>query len=98
MFEQGHWEYGYLFRSAPGAFEYASLKFGAWMLELQSRLKAKISGSNKASLPLSLLYNGKRKALIDVVQIKYAHNIAHDGSISNLLGFLQLEGMAWPGM
>ncbi|KAH6909989.1 histidine phosphatase superfamily [Coprinopsis sp. MPI-PUGE-AT-0042] len=77
VFEQGHWEYGYLFRSAPGAFEYASLKFGAWMLELQSRLKARISGSNK---------------------IKYAHNIAHDGSISNLLGFLQLEGMAWPGM
>ena len=53
VFEQGHWEYRYLYREAPGAFEYASLKFGAWMLELQSRLKAKISGSNKASVLFS---------------------------------------------
>jgi hypothetical protein len=64
VFEQGHWEYGYLFRSAPGAFEYASLKFGAWMLELQSRLKAKISGSNKvggfSSLPSNALLTQPR--------------------------------------
>jgi 2-phosphoxylose phosphatase len=59
VFEQGHWEYGYLFRSAPGAFEYASLKFGAWVLELQSRLRAKISGSNKVGDFFSSLSRAK---------------------------------------
>jgi len=31
-------------------------------------------------------------------KIKYFHNIAHDGSISPLLGFLQIAEMVWPGM
>jgi len=30
--------------------------------------------------------------------MKYIHNIAHDGSISPLLGFLQIAQMVWPGM
>ncbi|PPQ74665.1 hypothetical protein CVT24_003822 [Panaeolus cyanescens] len=30
--------------------------------------------------------------------VKYFHNIAHDGSISSLLGFLQISQMVWPGM
>ncbi|TRM58993.1 histidine phosphatase superfamily [Schizophyllum amplum] len=29
---------------------------------------------------------------------KYYHNVAHDGSISLLLGFLQISKMVWPGM
>ncbi|KAF8815519.1 phosphoglycerate mutase-like protein [Phlegmacium glaucopus] len=31
-------------------------------------------------------------------KIKYFHNVAHDGSISPLLGFLQIAEMVWPGM
>ena len=31
-------------------------------------------------------------------QIRYLHNIAHDGSMSLALGFLQIETMVWPGM
>ncbi|KAK4178708.1 histidine phosphatase superfamily [Triangularia setosa] len=31
-------------------------------------------------------------------EVKYRHNIAHDGSISRLLGVLQVEQMHWPGM
>ncbi|KAF8664201.1 hypothetical protein AX16_000764 [Volvariella volvacea WC 439] len=31
-------------------------------------------------------------------RVKYAHNVAHDGSISSLLAFLQIEEMVWPGM
>ncbi|KAJ3500824.1 hypothetical protein NLJ89_g9621 [Agrocybe chaxingu] len=31
-------------------------------------------------------------------KVKYFHNIAHDGSISPLLGFLQVDEMVWPGM
>ncbi|KAF8915656.1 histidine phosphatase [Mucidula mucida] len=30
--------------------------------------------------------------------IKYFHNVGHDGSISALLGFLQVDHMVWPGM
>lgn len=30
--------------------------------------------------------------------IRYRHNIAHDGSVSPLLGALQIEYMRWPGM
>ncbi|RDB26642.1 Counting factor 60 [Hypsizygus marmoreus] len=31
-------------------------------------------------------------------KMKYVHNIGHDGSISSLLGFLQISNMVWPGM
>jgi acid phosphatase len=30
--------------------------------------------------------------------VKYRHNIAHDGSISRVLSFLQIDNMVWPGM
>ncbi|KAJ7273138.1 histidine phosphatase [Mycena rebaudengoi] len=29
---------------------------------------------------------------------RYFHNIAHDGSVSSVLGFLQISKMVWPGM
>ncbi|KAJ6608626.1 histidine phosphatase [Mycena sp. CBHHK59/15] len=29
---------------------------------------------------------------------RYFHNIAHDGSVSPVLGFLQVSNMVWPGM
>lgn len=32
------------------------------------------------------------------VEVKYRHNIAHDGSMAPLLGALQVEEMVWPGM
>ncbi|KAJ7261287.1 histidine phosphatase [Mycena haematopus] len=31
-------------------------------------------------------------------KMKYFHNIAHDGSVSPVLGFLQIANMVWPGM
>lgn len=30
--------------------------------------------------------------------VRYRHNVAHDGSVSPLLGALQIEFMRWPGM
>ncbi|KXN85635.1 Lysophosphatidic acid phosphatase type 6 [Leucoagaricus sp. SymC.cos] len=40
--------------------------------------------------------------LTDVMQgkskLRYFHNVAHDGSISPLLGLLQIDVMVWPGM
>lgn len=31
-------------------------------------------------------------------QVKYRHNVAHDGSIARVLSVLQVENMVWPGM
>ncbi|CAK5279449.1 unnamed protein product [Mycena citricolor] len=31
-------------------------------------------------------------------KLRYVHNVAHDGSVSSLLGFLQIDKMVWPGM
>ncbi|KAF8629803.1 hypothetical protein AX15_003272 [Amanita polypyramis BW_CC] len=31
-------------------------------------------------------------------ELKYVHNVAHDGSIAPLLGILQIAEMVWPGM
>lgn len=39
-----------------------------------------------------------RAAIAGKSQVRYRHNVAHDGSISSLLGFLQVSEMAWPGM
>ncbi|TEB30964.1 phosphoglycerate mutase-like protein [Coprinellus micaceus] len=77
VYSVGNWEYSYLYRDAPGALEYSIRKFGVWMLELESHLRAAIAGKS---------------------QVRYRHNVAHDGSISSLLGFLQVSKMAWPGM
>ncbi|KAF5349022.1 hypothetical protein D9758_012690 [Tetrapyrgos nigripes] len=31
-------------------------------------------------------------------EVKYFHNVAHDGSVSPVLGFFQISEMHWPGM
>lgn len=31
-------------------------------------------------------------------EVVYRHNVAHDGSVSRLLGVLQVDEMVWPGM
>ncbi|KAJ9152301.1 Histidine acid phosphatase [Coniochaeta hoffmannii] len=33
-----------------------------------------------------------------VDSVKYRHNVAHDGSVSRVLSFLQIDDMVWPGM
>ena len=32
------------------------------------------------------------------MRVRYAHNVAHDGSLARLLGVLQVKEMGWPGM
>jgi hypothetical protein len=39
-----------------------------------------------------------RDALSGSANIKYKHNVAHDGSIARLLSILQVDVMVWPGM
>ncbi|ODV84096.1 hypothetical protein CANARDRAFT_201928 [[Candida] arabinofermentans NRRL YB-2248] len=31
-------------------------------------------------------------------KLKYSHNVAHDGSLSSILSFLQIDYLRWPGM
>ncbi|KAG6856864.1 hypothetical protein H0H87_012681 [Tephrocybe sp. NHM501043] len=77
VYRLGNWEYSWQYRDAPESAQYAALKYGAWVLELQGHLQDRISGKSS---------------------MKYFHNIAHDGSVSPLLGFLQISKMVWPGM
>ncbi len=44
------------------------------------------------------LVSNIRNSMNGQSDIIYRHNIAHDGSISRLLSFLQLDVMVWPGM
>ncbi|SPO06097.1 uncharacterized protein DNG_08786 [Cephalotrichum gorgonifer] len=39
-----------------------------------------------------------RAAVAGTNEVIYAHNVAHDGSVSRLLSILQLDEMVWPGM
>lgn len=77
VYRIGNWEYSYIFRDAPDSTAYSALHYGAYVLELKSRLESKINGTSG---------------------LKYVHNVAHDGSISPLLGILQIAVMVWPGM
>ncbi|KAG5645660.1 hypothetical protein DXG03_005497 [Asterophora parasitica] len=87
VYRLGNWEYSWQWRDAPQSAQYAALKYGAWVLELKNKLQNKVSGQSKGTHDLT-----------PVLQLKYVHNIAHDGSISPLLGFLQISKMVWPGM
>ena len=78
VYRIGNWEYSYMFRDAPDSAAYSSLRYGAWVREVKSRLENKIGGGSS--------------------ELKYVHNVAHDGSIAPLLGILQIAEMVWPGM
>lgn len=49
VFRLGNWEYSYQFRDAPGSAQYSALHYGAWVLELQSHLQAKINKTSKVT-------------------------------------------------
>jgi acid phosphatase len=44
------------------------------------------------------LAQNMRDAISGTGAVKYRHNIAHDGSVSRVLAFLQVDQMVWPGM
>lgn len=56
---------------------------GVWFAELAENLRSAATVKGK----------GKGK-----VNVKYRHNIAHDGSLSRVLSVLQVDEMVWPGM
>lgn len=88
VFRLGHYEYSYLYRNAPPSLYTNTARFGAWIAELASNLRAVTSGQGS---------KGRSKAR-DGRVVKYRHNVAHDGSIAALLSVLQVDVMIWPGM
>ncbi|KAK9449671.1 histidine phosphatase superfamily [Limtongia smithiae] len=77
VFRIGDYEYNYIFRQAANSTLYSATHYGAFIAEIQSRIKGKIAGSEPTI---------------------YRHNIGHDGSVSPLLGALQVQYLRWPGM
>jgi 2-phosphoxylose phosphatase len=73
-----------------GEYEYAY----TWRLDSRS-LAAATSGYGVwlAELAQNMLDTTSGRS-----SIKYRHNVAHDGSVSPVLAFLQVDEMVWPGM
>lgn len=76
-------------------------RFGQWEY-------SRLYRDEKASLPASVASMGvwfaelanNLRAVKDGKggQVKWRHNIAHDGSVSRVLSVLQVDNMIWPGM
>ncbi|KAL8777408.1 MAG: hypothetical protein Q9194_002566 [Teloschistes cf. exilis] len=88
VFRLGQYEYSYLYRDAGArTLEYSTGSYGIWIAELAQNLR-------DAMHPIDSVGTGDRTSS----DIRYRHNIAHDGSVSRILSILQIEEMVWPGM
>lgn len=85
VFRLGEYEYSFIYRDSPQSLTASTSGYGIWIAELAQNFRSAVGqGSNSV---------GESAA-----SVRYRHNVAHDGSISRLLGILQLEQMVWPGM
>lgn len=88
IYRLGHYEYAYRWRGAANSTLYSALKMGAWFTELRAHLQTAAEGGSK------LKYLHKY-----VLRVRWADgSFAHDGSISPVLGLLQIAYPVWPGM
>ncbi|KAL8751599.1 MAG: hypothetical protein Q9184_006021 [Pyrenodesmia sp. 2 TL-2023] len=88
VFRLGQYEYSYLYRDAGArTLEYSTGSYGIWVAELAENLRHAMHAADSTSTD-NRTSSG----------IRYRHNIAHDGSVSRILGILQIEKMVWPGM
>ncbi|KAF3765533.1 phosphoglycerate mutase-like protein [Cryphonectria parasitica EP155] len=85
VYRLGNWEYSRIYRDAgPEALAASVGSFGVWIAELAAHLRTAVNGTAAAG--------GEGE------QVLWFHNVAHDGSVSRLLGILQVDVMVWPGM
>lgn len=83
VYRLGHWEYSQMYRDAGAASLAASAaSLGVWIAELAAHLRGAVLGGSSSSSSSTLWF----------------HNVAHDGSVSRVLGILQADVMVWPGM
>ncbi|KAH8904024.1 histidine acid phosphatase [Coniochaeta sp. PMI_546] len=83
VYRFGQWEYSRLYRDEPASLPASAASMGVWFAELASHLRAVATE------------DGWQAA---AGAVKWRHNIAHDGSVSRVLSFLQADTMVWPGM
>ena len=106
VFRLGEYEYSFIYRDAPQSLSAARGSFGVWIAELATNLRGAMgpssyssSSSSSSSSPSSYSSSSSSTSTSgDSQNIRYRHNVAHDGSISRLLSILQLSHMVWPGM
>lgn len=84
VFRLGEYEYSYIYRDAPASLRATAASYGVWVAELAQNLRGAMGRGEESSVPGS--------------EVRYRHNVAHDGSMSRLLSVLQLDKMVWPGM
>lgn len=83
VYRLGNWEYSQIYRDAGAESLAASVgSFGVWIAELAAHLRCVVDEMKGGNSASTLWF----------------HNVAHDGSISRLLGILQVNVMVWPGM
>lgn len=86
VYRFGQWEYSRLYRDEPASLPASAASMGVWFAELASHLRAATAAAGE---------DGGQAA---AGAVKWRHNIAHDGSVSRVLSFLQADTMVWPGM
>ena len=82
VFRRGEYEYSFIYRDSLMSLQYSVARYGVWIAELASNLRAAMTPSSSSTSSAML----------------YRHNVAHDGSVSPLLSILQIDVMVWPGM
>lgn len=87
VFRLGQWEYSYMYRDHPLSLQASISSYGIWIAELAQNIRHVVDASAYSSV------KGKGGE-----EVRYRHNIAHDGSLSRVLSVLQVERMVWPGM
>ncbi|KAL8672674.1 MAG: hypothetical protein Q9168_002880 [Polycauliona sp. 1 TL-2023] len=88
VFRMGQYEYSYLYRDAGArTLECSVGLYGIWIAELAQNIRDAMPAGDVAG------QDNRRGS-----NIRYLHNVAHDGSISRILSILQVESMVWPGM
>lgn len=85
VYRLGHWEYSRLYRDEPASLAASAASMGVWFAELASNLR----GATR---------EGAGAGDDGAGGVRYRHNVAHDGSVSRVLSFLQVDEMVWPGM
>lgn len=76
-------------------------RFGQWMYDYRFRsapASVKYATLRHTAWILELRSHLQRKMDGTDASMLYRHNVAHDGSMSALLGLLQIDQMVWPGM
>ena len=78
-----------VFRLGEYEYDFLYRSAGAWTLQ---------AAVASYGVYIAELASNLRTAASGTSDVKYRHNVAHDGSISRLLAILQVDVMVWPGM